>query len=192
MADTTGRTAVPGPIPRPTLINDWSPRPDYAEAFRITLPRPVTSGEAADSDRLTRVSRTFFGSFPAWIDPLLSIRNALVRPLGLDTGHNMDRKKDPAAFTASPRGRIGLFQVRGLDSSEIMFGQEDSHLDFRLSLILEDGPAGPGLTAATSVRYHRPLGRWYMAVVAPFHRRLMKTTLTRAGRTLAAGPECNN
>ena len=80
-------------------------------------------------------------------------------------------------------------ELRGLDRSarEILLGEDDRHLDFRVSVLCSPAPSGvsPGgrqLVLSTVIRYHNVCGRLYFLVVGPFHRALVKSALRRAAR----------
>jgi Protein of unknown function (DUF2867) len=67
---------------------------------------------------------------------------------------------------------------------ELILGEDDRHLDFRLSLLLRARPDGSGdeLVATTVVRCHNALGRMYLALIAQFHRLVVITNLSRASK----------
>ena len=76
---------------------------------------------------------------PAWIDRLLRLRNALVRPLGLKTAY------DPAAVSASgplaPGMRVGIFQVYDVDEREVLivFSDQDAYYRYVSHAYPDDG-----------------------------------------------------
>ena len=57
---------------------------------------------------------------------------------------------------------------------------DDSHLDFRLSILRQVGPSGPMLIATTAVRTHNRLGRLFLRVIHPFHIFIVLAAVTRA------------
>ncbi|MCW8307458.1 DUF2867 domain-containing protein [Acidiphilium sp. PA] len=99
-----------------------------------------------------------------------------MRPFGLKTAADLE---------AACGDRINIFRVLERYENEINLGEDDTHLDFRLSVLQQ--PASPRqpqrLTVTTLIFCHRPLGRVYITLIAPFHRAVVRRSLDRA-RTL--------
>lgn len=126
----------------------------------------------------------FFQSGPRWVGGLLRLRNALVGWLGLKTSvAHVDVAAALAAFRCVPGERIILFQVKAVGPNEVVLGDEDRHLDFRVSLWMEAAasgdPAMRSLTISTAVRFHNRWGRLYFFPVKPFHRLIVRVMLRR-------------
>lgn len=139
------------------------PAADFADAYRREL---------AIANLGTRAAATAaFTEPPAWVDVLMALRNILVAPLGLETGHTID----PA------RRRIGLFPLLSESTEAIVMGLDDKHLDFRILVTAKPVAASRSeITATTVVRTHNALGRNYLRVVLPFHRVIVRHFLRRA------------
>jgi hypothetical protein len=84
--------------------------------------------------------------------------------------------------------RVGVFRVYERTDDEVLLGEDDRHLDFRVSMLLQrEGLEAPRVVVATVVRYNGRLGRLYFAVVRPFHRRIVPAMLRRTlGRAAQA------
>jgi hypothetical protein len=67
-----------------------------------------------------------------------------------------------------------------LSPSEAILGQEDRHLDFRISLLVDQ----QRLTVSTLVRPHNMFGVLYLACILPFHHLIVFVTLRRMVRRL--------
>ena len=69
---------------------------------------------------------------------------------------------------------------------EIILGENDSHPDFRVSVLQQTRNTHDGRTRylilSTVVRCHNRLGRFYILAIAPFHRLVVRSTLQRAAR----------
>ena len=100
--------------------------------------------------------------FPFWVKWLMKIRNIVVTPFGLRTDLGQGET-------------IGFFPIDKRNGAEIILGFDDKHLDFRIS-ILTDGSHAYG---ATWVRRHNRLGRFYLAIVMPFHIFIMRNAIGR-------------
>ena len=74
--------------------------------------------------------------------------------------------------------RVGIFKFYSSNDTEIVVGEDDKHLDFRISLLCTDGK----LTLSTVVHCHNLLGHAYLFAIAPFHRAVVKASLRRAAK----------
>lgn len=124
------------------------------------------------------VIRAFLASSPAWADRLMRLRDQLVRPLGLKTAPPW------AEHLPEPPYRIGqvlgIFRILGLSAEEVVMGEDDRHLDFRVSLLVD----GKYLYVSTLVRPHNWLGRGYLTLVLPFHHLIVVAMSRRMVRQL--------
>jgi hypothetical protein len=147
------------PLPQDSRILKGFGEAHYQDAYARLLP----AGHFADARAAARA--VFRGA--AWMDALMALRDLLVRPFGLRPG-------------AGVKGRELPFTVLHEDAREVVMGEADSHLVFRASVHLEEGPEGQRLTVATLVHFHNRLGRLYFVPVKPFHRRIVMSSLRRA------------
>jgi len=144
---------------------------NLADAFAIQLP----FGTSGDPEVLCRF---LISQQPSWIGWLTSVRDAIVACFGLKTVKHLATLSGEANAD-----RIGIFKVYGKSETEIILGEDDKHLDFRLSVLRTPdlSPAlGDELTFSTVVNCHNLLGRVYIGVIAPFHRQVVKASLRRA------------
>lgn len=144
------------------------------DAYEVRLPH----GTSADPETLAR----FVMSQQApWMVGLMRARDALVAGFGLKTSRMLT---DPRADGATQR--IGIFRIYETHPDEIVLGEDDKHLDFRLSLMRQTPSGAAGneatLTLSTSVHCHNALGRSYILLIAPFHRSIVQAMLRRATR----------
>lgn len=163
-------------LPRDSGVTDLYPSANLADAFVIRLP-PTAS---ADPELLARF---IFSHQPAWVAALMQVRDAMVACFGLKTAKQLATLA-PTDHHGSA-SRVGIFRIYSNDASEIIMGEDDKHLDFRLSVRCSgraETVAGRQLTLSTVVQCHNLLGRAYIAVIAPFHRMVVKASLRRAAR----------
>ena len=87
---------------------------------------------------------------------------------------------------AAARGSvIGYFPLLSKSAGELVVGEDDRHLDFRVAILLRTGAAGGReLVVVTVVHCHNRLGRTYLAVIAPFHRAIARANLEQAVRVM--------
>ena len=142
-----------------------------ADAFAVQLP----FGASSDPDVLARF---LFSQQPSWIGWLTHVRDAIVTCFGLKTAKHLATLSSEAKAD-----RIHIFKVYGRSETEIVLGENDKHLDFRVSVLCTPSLSpklGGQLTFSTVVHCHNLLGRAYIMVIAPFHRLVVKASLRRA------------
>ena len=80
---------------------------------------------------------------------------------------------------------IGYFPLLSKSAGELVVGEDDRHLDFRVAILLRTGAAaGRELVVVTVVHCHNRLGRTYLAVIAPFHCAIAQANLERVAREM--------
>jgi hypothetical protein len=139
-------------------------RVDYEDVFRVACPAGTS---AAD------VLLGFFSSPPRIVRMLMGIRNGLVSLVGL--------KSDPPvsqldASMLQAGSRVGFFEIGAMTANSALFGADDSHLNFRVVLNIENEVLG----CRTQVQFNNTAGRVYFFFVKPFHRFIVPMMLQAA------------
>jgi Protein of unknown function (DUF2867) len=167
----TSVTAVA--LPPASRVAGFYASTDLTDAYAIRLPADAST----DPETLARF---IFAQQPRWVGQLMGLRDLLVAGFGLKTATQL---QDPARAGQHPR--VGIFRIYETRPHEIVLGEDDKHLDFRLSVLHEPLPgAGAGqLVLSTVVHCHNRLGRLYILLIAPFHRAVVQATLRRAARS---------
>jgi hypothetical protein len=162
-------------IPPGTAIHAALPGAQFFDAYEVADLHPTRT---ALQTWLDVVART-----PRWTQQLMALRNRLVRLVGLkDLGQLHDAHPPASGHAPSDAGsyRVGIFLIRHLSDTEVVLGQDDKHLDVQVSLSKHRrGDAPATLAVSTVVHIHNALGQTYMAVVTPFHRRIVRAMLQR-------------
>jgi len=162
------------PLPAESRIANLFVGADLADAYAIGLP----SNSSRDIEMLTRF---MLGETPPWLRLLMGVRDTMVAGFGIKTSAQL---RDAPIGDASDR--IYIFRVYAVDAREMILGEDDKHLDFRVSVLLRPmGGADNGrveIVVTTVVHCHNPLGRTYLALIAPFHRIVARSMLSRASR----------
>ncbi len=165
--------ATPVSLPANSAVTHAYQSVNLADAYAVQLP-------AGASDDPEVLARFIFDNQPAWVGKLLTMRDAIVAGAGLKTAGHLATLAVGAGAT-----RLGIFKIYSKDDTEIVIGEDDKHLDFRLSVLCA-APTAPGesrrLTLSTVVHCHNLLGRSYILAIAPFHRMVVKASLNRAAR----------
>jgi Protein of unknown function (DUF2867) len=162
---------MPVALPTQSAVATIYQSTNLADAFAVQLP----FGTSSDPDVLWRF---LIAHQPSWIGWLTNVRDAIVACFGLKTAKHLATLSGEA-----DADRIGIFKVYGRSDTEIVLGEDDKHLDFRLSVLHTPDPSptrGGQLTVSTVVHCNNLLGRAYLLVIAPFHRQVVKASLRRA------------
>lgn len=146
---------------------------NLSDAFSIRLP-PSACGDPEVLARFILLHQ------PPWISWLVKIRDTMVAGYGLKTA------KQLATLAADGNVyRMGIFKIYSRNEAEIIVGEDDRHLDFRVSILCLPGATpetNRQVVVSTVVHCHNRLGRAYLFVIAPFHRLVVRSSLFRAAR----------
>ncbi|MCG4255236.1 MULTISPECIES: DUF2867 domain-containing protein [Acetobacter] len=114
-----------------------------------------------------------------WVRGLLAIRDNIVALFGLKTTDELRCKA-----RATGNKSIDFFPVLARNSSELVLGENDRHLDFKISILLRMPVNGSDfeVIVTTVVHCHNNLGRLYLALIKPFHFLVVRSSLKRVGR----------
>jgi hypothetical protein len=160
-------------LPAASRATRFYASPNLADAYAVPLP------EAATRDPET-LARFLFAQQAPWVGRMLGLRDAVVSVFGLKTTRDLQR-----ATESPPVPRIAFFRIYEKDANEILLGEDDRHLDFRIAVRCEPDAASPGsrrLVVCTVVQCHNLLGRLYILAIAPWHRVIVRSGLRHAAR----------
>ena len=136
------------------------PGAQFSDAYRIDVDNGALDARHAAERMMARQ--------PRWAEALLTLRNILVAPFGLKTS---------GASTTAPREMVGIFPILSEKPDRLVAGFDDKHLDFRIVVDVATSGARRNVTATTLVLTHNWLGRTYLAIIMPFHRRIVRALL---------------
>ena len=111
---------------------------------------------------------------PDWVRRLMHLRNKLVAPFGLKSGDVQNRDGENTK-QPGPDDRLGIFRVYSQTDNELIMGEDDKHLDFRISVYRD----GKSLYLATWVHPHNIWGWSYLTLILPFHKAIVRDCLAR-------------
>jgi len=169
MDTTLAVTAVP--LPPGSRATTFYRAPNLADAYAVRLP----DGATHDPERLARF---MFTTQAPWVARLMWWRDRIVAVFGIKTSTQLQ-----TARMAGTTRRLLFFRIYEQDAHEILLGEDDRHLDFRVSVRVEPAGGATQVILTTVVQCHNLLGRVYLRVIAPFHRMVVRSTLQRAART---------
>jgi len=136
---------------------------------------PVSHPELGAQD----VYRAVFACVPAWASVLFKMRGIVASVLGLRHGAAAGLEVAPDASFQVGR-RVGMFSIRSMEPDELIVGDNDRHLDFRLSIFRSRVNGVEMATVSTAVEIHNTVGKIYMVVIKPFHRCITRAMIQKA------------
>jgi hypothetical protein len=167
-------------IPNGSLAEHAFKRIDYADTYRVQL----LPNAPRDIDLLYE---TVFSLPPnSWIGHLMSLRNSLVRLIGLKTVASHDTPLPQRAL--QPGDKTRFLKVVARSANELLLGEDDKHLDLRVSVLRQENETSAWLVVTTVVQFNNWFGRLYFLPVRPVHQRLVPWMLKKAAQTLTAKP----
>ena len=127
------------------------------------------------------VCKAFFATAPKWINQLFNFRNILSSFSGIKSSPNANTKKSLfESFKVEMGHRLGLFKVYAITKNEVVLGEDDKHLNFRIYFHIRkqttDGKIKE-LTVSTAVKFNNWFGRFYFLPVKPFHKFIVPSML---------------
>ncbi len=162
------------PVPHDSRVARLYESTDLADAYEIRLPSNAVSDPEA-------LARFVFAQQAPWMVALMRVRDAVVAGFGLKTSRQLKSPQPPGHAA-----RVGIFRIYETHPNEIVLGEDDKHLDFRLSVLRQVRSTSTQdesyLTLSTVVHCNNRLGRAYIVLIAPFHRLIVQAMLRRAAR----------
>jgi len=153
-------------LPKHSLLNESSQTYDYMDSISIDL-----NDEDIGSKELLNA---FITTTPTWIIFLMKLRNKIVSLFGLKN------KVSPLQENYIVGDKIGFFEIYSIKEKEIILGEDDKHLDFRISLLIDD----KNFILSTVVIYNNIFGRLYFFVIKFFHKRIIVSMAKEISKAL--------
>ncbi|UTX49816.1 DUF2867 domain-containing protein [Chryseobacterium sp. MA9] len=161
-------------FPEKSVLSQGKKDFDYIDSFE---------GELSHGSRnidISEIGKAFFTSGPKWGKKMFAFRNKVVGLLGLKTGSETEKPRLEKDFKCEVGERMGIFKVFDKTDNEIIIGEDDKHLDFRVSLLFDKNKEHldeKSLTISTTVKFHNWLGVLYFLPVRPFHKLIVPVML---------------
>lgn len=113
---------------------------------------------------------------PKWVNRFMDFRNSIVRFWGLEAS-SLHHSKIKRVYLVGEKAI--RFIVIDRSEYEIVMEKKDKHLDFRVSVFLQENSGTSTVYLSTLVLFNNVWGRVYFFLVKPFHRVMVKSILTR-------------
>ena len=149
-----------------SIISEGFGKIDYCDSFLIIKSTPNNVDQI--TTEIFRMSKL--------ANCLMKLRNSIVKVFGLD-GVNEDQPQEASYYPIG--SRAVYFRVTDRNDNEIVMAEDDKHLNFRTSVLLERKEDVTHIYLTTIVHYNNFFGRFYFFFVKPFHRYLLKAQMKR-------------
>lgn len=126
-----------------------------------------------------------FGHRPRWMTRALLIRNKLASMAGLEAATTEEFLSARQQERYAVGDKIGIWPIYALSDTELVAGRDNTHLDFRLSILKQGDGDQRRIVVTTICTVHNLAGRIYLFFIVPFHKlgvRQLLTNAVRAGR----------
>jgi hypothetical protein len=168
-------TIIKTKLPDNSILKNSETKYNYVDSFQGTL------SDNKNSVNSTDIGKAFFSSGPKWVAKLFVLRNKVVSIFGLKTsGEISDREQRLDNFKCEPGEQLGLFKVFNKTDNEVVLGEDDKHLNFRVSLFLDKHKTDltkKEIIISTTVEFNNWFGRLYFLPVRPLHKLIVPTML---------------
>jgi hypothetical protein len=146
-------------IPSKSIILEEFGKVDYLDSYRITQSTELSVDKiATEIFRMSGIAAA-----------LMKVRDSIVRLFGLEVSGKEAQKQDYYPVGS----RLMIFTVSARNENEIVMEEDDKHLKFRTSVLIDREKSEIYLT--TVVKFHNWGGRLYFIPVKPVHRMLVKS-----------------
>jgi hypothetical protein len=168
-------------FPKGTILQEMFSWYDYIDSY---------CAELTDNERnidLSEVSRLFIqASSPRWVEMLFAIRNSVVKIFGLKTSEDIPLNQQSDFESCKQGDRLGMFKVYDKTDNELILGEDDKHLNFRVSLLLQplENSVKKELAITTVVKYNNWFGKLYFLPVQFFHGLIVSSLLKNIVKSL--------
>jgi Protein of unknown function (DUF2867) len=165
-----------GPVPEESTLDRrdvetaW-----FSDSYRAHLRNPSKSP--------VDLFEAVLGHPPRWLQALLIVRNRIAGLAGLDVATDESIRRFDRKSAYGVGDVIGPWPIFALSDTELIAGRDNSHLDFRLSVLKLAQPS-PAVAISTICNVHNRFGRVYLFFIVPFHRWGMRRLMRQA---VAAG-----
>jgi hypothetical protein len=132
-------------LPSGSTLREIGGRYVHIDSHAVTI---KTSGKTISVEEVAKAF--FLMEPPVWISTLFTIRNHIVRIFGLKTTDGKGAKQQ-SEFKLEVGQKLGFSKVYIKSTDEVVFGEDDKHLNFRVSLFLDQQTAGENSIVISTV-----------------------------------------
>ena len=154
-------------VPEKSIILNGFGRIDYSDTYKTQI--------TLNDYSVDRVTTDIFKT-PKWVDNLMKLRNIIVKVFGLKTGDKSDIRIEKYYPIGS---KAVYFTVIDRSENEIVMAENDKHLNFRTSVMIQKSNINSTVFLSTIVQFNNFFGKLYFLLIKPFHRTIIKSLLKK-------------
>jgi hypothetical protein len=158
--------------PGSALSQDVIENAYFHDSYRSRLTRPELG--------IVDVYAAIFGHTPLTMKLLLIVRNAIVGIFGLKGPTAAEVMHTVIKRPSAVGDNIGRWRVFFIGEDEIIAGDNDKHLDFRVSVLRVRGGRAADVVVTTICDVHNFFGKFYLFFIVPYHRHAVRTLMSNA------------
>lgn len=157
-------------IPKDSIVTEFIQKIDFEDCYSFE----IKNGQQS----IRELYLSIFSSAPKWVEGMMKFRNRIVRLFGLKT--EMTRNENTNFEVGD---KVGIFKIYDIKENEIIAGEDDKHLNFRVSIhrVVAEKTT---VSIATLVQYNNWFGKLYFFIVKPFHTIVVKSLIKKASNKL--------
>jgi hypothetical protein len=144
--------------------------------FHDSYRAPLTRRELGIVD----IYAAILGHAPLLLKLMLIVRNAIVRPFGLNAPPASDIMRGEFKTGRAVGDTIGRWRIFFISDDEIIAGGDDRHQDFRVSVLRQRNADTASVVVTTICTVHNAFGKIYLFFVIPFHRYGVRKLMSNA------------
>ncbi len=150
------------------------PNYQYTDSFDVIIE------DLDDKIGILDLAEVFTKPDSKWFEILFVLRDKIVSLFKLKTRAGAEKEDNGNIGKWEIGARAGIFKIYGKSENEIIFGEDDKHLDFRVSLLYEQcEEKKKKVSVTTAVKFNNALGRVYFFFIKPFHRMIVPILFKR-------------
>ncbi|MGH1543818.1 MAG: DUF2867 domain-containing protein [Arenicella sp.] len=153
-------------IPADSQVSTFLERIDFHDSYEVHL-------NNADID-IRQLYQSVFTVAPWWVKKLFILRNKIVSVFGLKGATAAEMDHTEFTLDSAIGDKIGVFKLYSIADNEVITGEDDKHLDFRISVLKIARDEGCSVVVTTVVKFNNSFGRAYLFFIKPFHKIIVK------------------
>lgn len=176
------------PFPSESKLRSSYKSAYFIDAFAVTLPAQTSREYNPEA-----LARAFFCEPPAWFSLLMWIRDRVMSIFGVKRSTEIQ-----AAAEKKGIDTIAVFPIISRAENEIILGENDSHLNFQVSILIRENQLsaasdrdnnrnGQEMVVTTVVHCHGFFGKAYIIIIKAFHTMIAKYSLARVPSKITTG-----
>jgi len=162
-------------LPKESMLFAGRAEYDYEDSFQYTIKVPPSQMD------ILAIGRAFSQPGPKWFKMLFSLRNKIAKLVHLKTPDITTEGQQENDHWEIGK-KAGIFTFYAKTEHELILGDDDKHLNFRVSLFMQPATQESSetiVTVSTVVKLNNWLGKVYFFFVKPLHRMFVPIIMGR-------------